>query len=55
MQNDEFGSGNSGQKASMGDKLKGGAEKLAGKITGNTNMQERGQERKAGDFDQNNF
>ncbi|KAJ6492020.1 hypothetical protein C8R45DRAFT_990218 [Mycena sanguinolenta] len=57
---DDFNSGNADQygsthgKATMGDKIKGGAEKLAGKVMGNTGMQERGQERKAGDFEQRN-
>ncbi|KAJ7148227.1 hypothetical protein C8R46DRAFT_1128090, partial [Mycena filopes] len=44
----EFGAA----KPSMGDKVKGGAEKLVGKMTGNPNMQERGQERKMGEFEQ---
>ncbi|KAF7358893.1 hypothetical protein MSAN_01229600 [Mycena sanguinolenta] len=47
---DEFGSTHG--KATTGDKIKGGAEKLAGKVMGNAAMQERGQERKAGDFEQ---
>ncbi|THG98948.1 hypothetical protein EW026_g3323 [Hermanssonia centrifuga] len=34
-------------KPSMGDKLMGGMEKMAGKVTGNEGMQERGAERKA--------
>ncbi|KAJ7181364.1 hypothetical protein C8R43DRAFT_1229288 [Mycena crocata] len=38
-------------KVSMGDKLKGGAEKMAGKMTGNAGFQERGQERKMGELD----
>ncbi|KAJ6566814.1 hypothetical protein B0H19DRAFT_1067092 [Mycena capillaripes] len=55
---DEFGTGNRDEfeghgKPSMGDKIKGGAEKLAGKMTGNTGMQERGQERKMGEFERN--
>ncbi|PSR72285.1 hypothetical protein PHLCEN_2v11877 [Hermanssonia centrifuga] len=33
-------------KPSMGDKLMGGMEKMAGKVTGNEGMQERGAERK---------
>ncbi|CAK5272053.1 unnamed protein product [Mycena citricolor] len=41
-------------KPTMGDKVKGTAEKLAGKVTGNAGMQERGQERKLGEFDNNN-
>ncbi|KAJ7846695.1 hypothetical protein B0H14DRAFT_2771334 [Mycena olivaceomarginata] len=52
---DEFGTGNREHgKASMGDKVKGGAEKLAGKVMGNPGMQERGQERKMGEFEQRN-
>ncbi|KAJ6537253.1 hypothetical protein DFH09DRAFT_1178332 [Mycena vulgaris] len=58
----EFGSSNRNEfdgertgKVSMGDKLKGGAEKLAGKMTGNAGLQERGQERKMGEYEQNNF
>lgn len=67
MQGDQFGStgrttdfdndnttGRSG-KVPMGDKLKGGAEKLAGKVMGNSGMQERGQERKMGEFENNDF
>ncbi|KAJ6583938.1 hypothetical protein DFH09DRAFT_1275006 [Mycena vulgaris] len=42
-------------KVPMGDKVKGGAEKLAGKVMGNTGMQERGQERKMGELENNNF
>ncbi|KAJ7111656.1 hypothetical protein C8R43DRAFT_154821 [Mycena crocata] len=41
----EFDGTNTG-KVSMGDKLRGGAEKMAGKMTGNAGLQERGQERK---------
>ncbi|KAK7036171.1 hypothetical protein R3P38DRAFT_2910889 [Favolaschia claudopus] len=41
-------------KPSMGDKLKGGAEQLAGKMTGNAGLQERGQERKMGEFNERN-
>jgi len=56
---DEFGSGNrtefDGNKPTMGDKVKGGAEKLAGKVMGNAGMQERGQERKMGEFERNDF
>ncbi|KAJ7133564.1 hypothetical protein C8R44DRAFT_849608 [Mycena epipterygia] len=66
MQGDQFGStgrttdfdnGNTGRsgKVPMGDKLKGGAEKLAGKVMGNSGMQERGQERKMGEFENNDF
>ncbi|KAJ6467521.1 hypothetical protein C8R47DRAFT_813524 [Mycena vitilis] len=51
---DEFGAETHG-KPSMGDKLKGGAEKLAGKVTGNAGMQERGQERKMGDNERTDF
>ncbi|KAJ7473242.1 hypothetical protein FB451DRAFT_1558521 [Mycena latifolia] len=42
-------------KASMGDKLRGGAEKIAGKMVGNPGLQERGQERKMGEYQQNDF
>ncbi|KAJ7067820.1 hypothetical protein C8F01DRAFT_1115836 [Mycena amicta] len=44
-----------GGKPTMGDKLKGGAEKLAGKVTNNPGMQERGQERKMGEFERNDY
>jgi len=40
-------SDNPGGKASMGDRIKGGAEKLVGKVTNNPEMIERGQQRKA--------
>ncbi|KAH9851782.1 hypothetical protein C2E23DRAFT_924013 [Lenzites betulinus] len=42
-------------KASMGDRLKGNAEKLAGRVTGNPAMVERGQIRKSGDPDDTNY
>ncbi|KAH9891786.1 hypothetical protein C8Q73DRAFT_782422 [Cubamyces lactineus] len=38
-------------KASMGERLKGNAEKLAGRVTGNPAMVERGQIRKSGNPD----
>jgi len=49
----DYRSGNTGiddstSKPSMGDKVRGGAEKVMGKVTGNQGMQERGQERKTG-------
>lgn len=44
------GAGTGGGKASMTDKLKGTAEKMTGKMTGDSNLAQRGQERKAGDF-----
>ncbi|KAJ6580311.1 hypothetical protein B0H10DRAFT_2235337 [Mycena sp. CBHHK59/15] len=40
-------SNNPGGKPSVGDKIKGGAEKLVGKVTKNPEMIERGQQRKA--------
>ncbi|KAJ7276886.1 hypothetical protein C8J57DRAFT_1504722 [Mycena rebaudengoi] len=45
----EYGdtSNNSGGKPSVGDKIKGGAEELVGKVTKNPEMIERGQQRKA--------
>ncbi|KAJ6507571.1 hypothetical protein DFH09DRAFT_1334565 [Mycena vulgaris] len=45
----EYGdtSNNSGGKPSVGDKIKGGAEKLVGKVTKNPEMIGRGQQRKA--------
>ncbi|KAH9949839.1 hypothetical protein B0H21DRAFT_834360 [Amylocystis lapponica] len=36
--------------ASVGDRLKGNAEKMAGRVTGNTGMKERGEERKLGEL-----
>ncbi|KAJ7142389.1 hypothetical protein C8R44DRAFT_865735 [Mycena epipterygia] len=42
-------------KASMGDKFRGGAEKLAGKMMGNAGMQVRGQKRKMGEFGRSDF
>ncbi|KAJ6585445.1 hypothetical protein B0H19DRAFT_1109697 [Mycena capillaripes] len=52
----EYGatSANSSGKPTMGDKVKGGAEKLIGKVTKNPDMVERGQERKQGEFSNNN-
>jgi len=37
-------------KPSAGDKMRGSAEKMIGKVTKNPNMQERGQERKTGNM-----
>ncbi|KAJ7157713.1 hypothetical protein C8R43DRAFT_1105952 [Mycena crocata] len=53
----EFDSNTMGRsgKAPTGDKLKGGAEKLAGTMMGNAGMKERGQERKMGEFQNNDF
>ncbi|KAI0086963.1 hypothetical protein BDY19DRAFT_995395 [Irpex rosettiformis] len=45
------GTGSIGNKPSMGDRLKGTAEKMTGRLTGNQSMAERGQERKEGDFE----
>ncbi|KAF7791468.1 hypothetical protein EIP86_002484 [Pleurotus ostreatoroseus] len=58
--NDDYGNTGTGgqtgqQKPSMGDKVMGGMEKLAGKVTRNEGMVERGQERKEGDFDRPNY
>ncbi|KAF7331676.1 Carbohydrate esterase family 4 protein [Mycena kentingensis (nom. inval.)] len=51
--NNEFGRGS---KPTMGDKLKGGAEKLAGQMLNKPGLEERGQERKMGEFrDRDNF
>ncbi|KAI0826939.1 hypothetical protein BC628DRAFT_1338750 [Trametes gibbosa] len=58
-QNDNFddnnGPGSGAHKASMGDKLKGNAEKLAGRVTGNPSMVERGQVRKSGESEDTNY
>ncbi|KAJ7274115.1 hypothetical protein C8J57DRAFT_1506231 [Mycena rebaudengoi] len=47
--------GGSSGKVPMGEKLMGGAEKLAGQVMGNTNMKERGQERKMMGSEEQNF
>ncbi|KAJ6623599.1 hypothetical protein B0H10DRAFT_2008791 [Mycena sp. CBHHK59/15] len=47
--------GGSGGKIPMGDKLKGETEKLPGKVMGNSGLQERGQERKMGESNNNDF
>ncbi|KAF7348205.1 hypothetical protein MSAN_01773600 [Mycena sanguinolenta] len=41
-------------KPSMGDKIKGGTEKLVGKVTNNPEMVEKGQQRKQGDLGNDN-
>jgi len=43
-------SAQAGGKPSMGDKIRGGAETLAGKAMKNQDFMEKGQERKAGEF-----
>ncbi|KAJ7274126.1 hypothetical protein C8J57DRAFT_1595040 [Mycena rebaudengoi] len=47
--------GGSSGKVPMGEKPIGGAEKLAGQVMGNTNMKERGQERKMMGSEEQNF
>jgi len=42
------------QKASLGDKMRGGLEKVAGKVTKNPELVERGEERATGQFDTSN-
>ncbi|KAI0632254.1 hypothetical protein C8Q77DRAFT_1158905 [Trametes polyzona] len=42
-------------KTSIGERLKGNAEKLAGRVTGNPSMVERGQVRKSGNPDDTNW
>ncbi|KAI0769129.1 hypothetical protein BD413DRAFT_89460 [Trametes elegans] len=42
-------------KASVGERLKGNAEKLAGRVTGNPSLVERGQVRKSGNPDDTNW
>ncbi|KAI0344452.1 hypothetical protein BDW22DRAFT_1343718 [Trametopsis cervina] len=49
-----YGTGSAG-KASMGDRVKGTMEKMTGKMTGNPNMVERGQDRKDGDLGTGNY
>ncbi|KAJ7364902.1 hypothetical protein DFH08DRAFT_279224 [Mycena albidolilacea] len=44
---------NYGGKPSVGDKIKGGAEKIVGKVTKNPELVERGQQRKEGAFANN--
>ncbi|KAF8215046.1 hypothetical protein K438DRAFT_769225 [Mycena galopus ATCC 62051] len=46
----QYDTGSTGAKPSTSDKIKGGAEKLVGKITKNPEMVERGQQRKQGEF-----
>jgi len=52
--NDAYGgetrSEQQGNKPSVGDKLTGAAQQLAGSMTGNQGLKERGEERKTGDY-----
>jgi hypothetical protein len=45
---DDTQGGSAFNKPSAGDKIRGSAEKMAGKMTSNQGMQERGQDRKTG-------
>ncbi|KAH7925562.1 hypothetical protein BV22DRAFT_1128885 [Leucogyrophana mollusca] len=48
---DEYGdSGAQGGKQSMGSKVMGGVEKMAGKMTGKTDLAAKGEERQTGNF-----
>jgi len=47
---DDTQGGSAFTKPSAGDKIRGSAEKMAGKVTGNQGMQERGKDRKTGDL-----
>jgi len=47
---DDYGSGGQQGKVGMGDKIRGGAEKMAGKVTGNAGLVEKGEERKTGNY-----
>jgi len=51
---DNFDSNTTGNKPSMGDKVKGTVEVMTGKLTGNHAKVETGRERKAGEFDNTN-
>ncbi|KAF7301211.1 Carbohydrate esterase family 4 protein [Mycena indigotica] len=50
----EFDNGMGG-KPTMGDKLKGGVEQIAGKVMNKPAMETRGQERKMGEFERSEF
>ncbi|KAJ7250031.1 hypothetical protein B0H12DRAFT_685014 [Mycena haematopus] len=54
VSSDDYSHNQGAPKPSTGDKIKGGAEKLAGKVTKNPELVEKGQQRKQGDLGNDN-